>query len=39
MRLLLDTSGYSAFKRGQPEVVELLPTASGTSGTRRRRRG
>jgi predicted nucleic acid-binding protein len=28
MRLLLDTSGYSAFKRGHPEVVELLRTST-----------
>ncbi|HEV8639359.1 MAG TPA: type II toxin-antitoxin system VapC family toxin [Chloroflexota bacterium] len=28
MRLLLDTSGYSAFKRGQTEVVELLRAAT-----------
>jgi tRNA(fMet)-specific endonuclease VapC len=28
VRVLLDTSGYSAFKRGHPAVVELLRTAT-----------
>jgi tRNA(fMet)-specific endonuclease VapC len=28
VRLLLDTSAYSAFKRGHPGVVELLRTAT-----------